>query len=257
MRKRVLILLSVSVLIIIAPPVFAVREDILKKVRISFLRDKYQETVEECERLLLRERLSSDMRAELYYLMGVSFLKQNKFSKAKDNFLRLISRYGQTEFVDDAYLSLGDCYLLSGDIDNALRRYQNFLSKYPKSELLHLVYYRLGESYYRLGQWSNARNYLKKVIESYPQSYEAGKAKALLDEGLYFTVQVGAFVNRRNARGLYDKLVGRKYPAFISLCNKRGRTFYRVRVGKFASRKQAKLTKNRLKRDGFSAQIYP
>jgi TolA-binding protein len=256
-NKRFLILLAIWALIAVDASAFAAGEDVLKKVRVSFLREEYQEVTTECERLLLREHLDSNMQAELYYLAGVSFLKQNKFSKAKDNLLMLISRYARTEFVDDAYLSLGDCYLLSGDIDNALRSYRAFLSKYPQSDLLHLVYWRLAESYYRSGQWDKAGNYFKKVIEKYPKSFEADKAKALLDEGLYFTVQLGAFINKRNAKSLYERLIDKEYPAYVSSFNKKGKTFYRVRVGKFDSRKQAELVKKRLKKDGFSGQIYP
>ena len=244
-------------LITINPPAFAGRKDILKKARISFLREEYQQTVRECERLLLGKRLDSNTKAELYYLIGVSYLKQDSFSRAKDSLLRVISRYPQTEFADDAYLSLGDGYLLGNKIDVALKTYRTLLAKYPGSELLHLVYYRLGECYYRNGRWGNARNYLNKVTQKYPLSFEADLAKDLLEEGLYFTVQVGAFVNKGNAQELCNKLIARNYPAYISSLNKRDKTFYRLRVGKFDSREQAKLTKNRLKKDGFSAQIYP
>ncbi len=195
--KFVFVLLIVGMFVVPAGPVFAGRESVLKKVRISFLREEYQQTAKECERLLSRERLDSNMKAELYYLAGVSYLKQNKFHKARDNLLKLILRYERTEFIDDAYLSLGDSYFLSGSVSNAIIKYREFISKYPRSELLHLAYYRLGESYYRTGQWKGARIYLKKVIKVYPQSYEADKAQALLDKGLYYTLQVGAFL--RNA----------------------------------------------------------
>ncbi len=255
--KKFLILGLVCALIAVGRPAFAGREDVLKKVRVMFLREEYQKVDRECERLLLRKRLDSSVKAELYYLRGVSFLKQNKFAKAKQNLLRLISRYARTDFIDDAFLSLGDCYLLSGDINNALKRYHMLLSKYPKTELVHLAYYRLGECYYRVGRWSEARKYLGKVIEKYPQSYEAGAARTLLDAGLYFTVQVGAFVNKGNAEALYRKLKNKKYAAHLSSFDKKGRTFYRVRVGKFDLREQAKLMKRRLKRNGFSAQISP
>ena len=66
-----------------------------------------------------------------------------------------------------------------------------------------------------------------------------------------FTFQIGAFVNRTNAERLTAKLNERYKNAHISVYDRGDQIFYRVRVGKFSTLKQAETQESTLIRDGF------
>lgn len=58
--------------------------------------------------------------------------------------------------------------------------------------------------------------------------------------GSRWTVQVNAFPDEEPAQNLVEKLKGKGYDAYVVTTNIKGRTWYRVRVGRFQSREEAK-----------------
>jgi len=66
-----------------------------------------------------------------------------------------------------------------------------------------------------------------------------------------FTFQVGAFVNRENAARLRAKLNQKYSNAHITVYDRGDQIFYRVRVGKFSTLKEAEAQQSILIRDGY------
>jgi rare lipoprotein A len=66
-----------------------------------------------------------------------------------------------------------------------------------------------------------------------------------------FTFQIGAFVNRENAQRLTAKLSEKYHNAHVTVYDRGDQIFYRVRVGKFSSLKQAEAQESILIRDGY------
>jgi rare lipoprotein A len=66
-----------------------------------------------------------------------------------------------------------------------------------------------------------------------------------------FTFQIGAFVNRENAERLTAQLKNKYKNAHISVYDRGDQIFYRVRVGKFSTLKQAESQEAILIRDGY------
>ena len=66
-----------------------------------------------------------------------------------------------------------------------------------------------------------------------------------------FTFQIGAFVNRENAERLTSKLNEKYKNAHIKVYDRGDQIFYRVRVGKFTTIKQAEAQESILIRDGY------
>lgn len=62
-----------------------------------------------------------------------------------------------------------------------------------------------------------------------------------------WTVQVSAFAKESDALNLAGKLKGQGYDAYLVPANVNGRTWYRVRVGRFSSFKEAKALRETLK----------
>jgi rare lipoprotein A len=66
-----------------------------------------------------------------------------------------------------------------------------------------------------------------------------------------FTFQIGAFVNRANAQRLAAKLNEKYVNAHVTVYDRGDQIFYRVRVGKFTTLKQAEAQESVLIRDGY------
>ncbi len=66
-----------------------------------------------------------------------------------------------------------------------------------------------------------------------------------------FTFQIGAFVNRENAERLTAQLDKKYKNAHISVYDRGDQIFYRVRVGRFTTLKQAEAQESILIRDGY------
>lgn len=62
-----------------------------------------------------------------------------------------------------------------------------------------------------------------------------------------WSVQVNAFPHERDAQNLAKKLSGKGYDAYVVAVDVNGRTWYRVRVGRFADRDEAKRLQETIK----------
>jgi len=229
----------------------------LDKAQEIFLRADYKASITECERLL---SLNPDKEppAEVYYLLGLNYLKSGNYLKSRDIFQVIINEMPKSSLRQDGYLGIADSYYLGGDFTKAKGYYESFISEFPRSELISLAYLRLGQISLKQGRWKEAADLLLKVKRDYPLSFEADMAKSLLSGDNFFTVQVASFSNEETAKNLSIKLITKGYQeVFISSIEKEGKTFYRVRMGKFNTQKEALALKDRLTKEGYKPIIYP
>lgn len=75
---------------------------------------------------------------------------------------------------------------------------------------------------------------------------ESAKSEAA-DEGRVWRAQVDAVPDERSAKLLVDRLKNKGYNAYVSAAEVRGKTWYRVSVGKFGTRAEAEKVVNALK----------
>jgi cell division septation protein DedD len=73
------------------------------------------------------------------------------------------------------------------------------------------------------------------------------KAKAERPRGKW-SVQVNAYAEKRDAESLVKKLTDKGYDAYVVSTNIKGRTWYRVRVGRLATRQEARNLQQTLMR---------
>ncbi len=96
-----------------------------------------------------------------------------------------------------------------------------------------------------------------KTAETEPPPPEPAKpvepiAKAVAPGGAW-TVQVGSFVQKENASRMLARLQGNRYQAYVVEAIVDGKTHYRVRVGRFATEKEAQaLAKTVKTKEGLS-----
>jgi cell division septation protein DedD len=67
------------------------------------------------------------------------------------------------------------------------------------------------------------------------------------DEGKIWNVQANSYPDTKSANDLVDRLKNNGYNAFVTEANVKGKVWYRVRIGPFASREEAEKTVTALK----------
>ncbi len=79
----------------------------------------------------------------------------------------------------------------------------------------------------------------KVKAESTLEKTEASESAEAADAGKIWRAQVNAFPDERSAKLLVDRLKNKGYNAYVSETQNRGKTWYRVSVGRFNSREEA------------------
>ena|SRR3989338_4868324 len=198
-----------------------------------------------------------DLDYALYYL-ALSQLRQASYGDARSNFNLLLSGFPKEELRDKAYLGYVEALYLSGEYAEGLKIAEEFLEKSPTSEFISAVYLKLGRGSLKLRNWQKAQEYLNKIVRDFPQSPEARIAKQLLEEKQYFSVQIGAFLDRIRAENLASELKQKgEYAYIVETVDNLDRKFYRVRVGKTALLEEAQKLESKLAQSGYPTIIYP
>lgn len=220
-----------------------------------FVKGDYENAAREAGRALSSSTKDSD---RTYYFLATSLNKLGRYETARENFQALIDKYPRSSYAPLAQLGIADSYFLNSDYLNANASYEKYIEKYPRSESAALAYFRLAKCAQKLGKWQVARNYYQKVKGEFPFSFEAQLSdKALSEEILYFTVQVGSFGKKANAIRLCDELIKKGYDASILKSENEGRDFYKVRVGRLNRKEDAEELAKRLQAEGLSTNILP
>lgn len=79
----------------------------------------------------------------------------------------------------------------------------------------------------------------KIAAETAPKKTESAAGAEAGDSGKVWRAQVNAFPDERSAIQLVDRLKNKGYNAYVSDVQNRGKTWYRVSVGRYDSREQA------------------
>ena len=87
----------------------------------------------------------------------------------------------------------------------------------------------------------------KVAAEAAPKKSEAVAKPEAIDQGKIWRAQVNAFPDERSAKLLVDRLKNKGYNAYVSEAPNRGRTWYRVSVGRYNSRDEAEKIVEALK----------
>jgi len=233
----------------------------LESVKINFLSGDYESAILEGEKILAGAGQAAGLD-ELYYFLGLSYLKDGNYLRASDIFEIILSEYKDSAFNEDALLGLGDTYFLRADYDKAEEYYNKLVNSNPRTKLKAQVYYRLSQIGFKKGDTQQAKEYLDKLKNNFSLNLEAKMNQDLppISEsalGFYYTVQVGAFSKKANAQNLTQKLINLGYPAFIDEMASADKGTYRVRVGKLKMRQEAVELEKKLSQKGYPTKICP
>ncbi len=233
----------------------------LDKMKVSFLNADYKAAISEGEKIMAGSAQSQESE-ELYYLLGLSYLKDGNYLRASDIFEIILNEFKTSKFRDEAMLGLGDTYLLKGDFTQAEAAYKKLLDIDPRTKLKAQAFHRLSQVGFKQGDTGQGKEYLEKLRQNFPLYTEAWLDKELcvlpdLSSGAYYAVQVGSFASSVNAKRLTQKLIDKGYSAYMENVKTEGKTIYRVRVGKVNSRQEAQTLEDKLSQEGYPTKICP
>ncbi len=114
----------------------------LDKIKVHFLAGDYKSAILEGEKLLAGEA-QSGRSDELYYILGLSYLKDGNYLRASDIFEIILKEFKNSAFKEEASLGLGDTYFLKGDYGQAEGYFRELINNNPATKLKAQVCYRL------------------------------------------------------------------------------------------------------------------
>jgi len=229
----------------------------LRNIKTAFLKKDYKAAIQEGEKLIATAQGPQGLE-ELYYILGVSYLKEENYLRASDIFEIIIKEYNDSAFYEEASLGLGDTFFLRGKITQAKETYERLLISLKKKSLEPLIYERLIQCYLRLEDKKSADDLLNLLKQRFPDYLSMlDTSGSILTEIDFYTIQVGAFTKKINAERLLKKLTDQGYPAYIP-DSSLGQTFiYRVRVGRYRTLYEAQEVAKKLLSEGYPARIIP
>jgi tetratricopeptide (TPR) repeat protein len=229
----------------------------IDKVKVYFLNGDYKSAILEGEKILANTD-STPESDELYYVLGLCYLKDGNYLRASDIFEIIIKEFDDSAFKEEAKLGLGDTYFLRAYYDEAQIYYKELLGSNPKTKLKPAIYYRLSQALLKEGDTEGAKKYLDELKKDFPGNLEAGINNDLYSlTDIYYTVQVGSFTKPINAKNFCNKLINEGYDAYIEESGINEKKIYRLRVGKLKLRKEAEQLKNKLSSKGYPTKIFP
>ncbi|MDD5431842.1 MAG: SPOR domain-containing protein [Candidatus Omnitrophica bacterium] len=233
-----------------------------ERIKINLMEGNYKEAIKEGENILAQASDTSELD-ELYYILGLSYLKDGNILRASDIFEIILREFKNSKFKDDAKLALGNTYFLRGDFSKAEECYKEILKDSPNTKLKPELYSLLGQVGFKKGDTEQAKEYLAKLKKEFPLYSGEELIKDLNTvpdaKGDYsYTIQVGSFSSELNAKNLIAKLSAKGYSAYIEEgLSSRGKKYYKVRVGKLTSHNDAKELRDKLEQEGYPTKIIP
>jgi tetratricopeptide (TPR) repeat protein len=260
MRKEIIVLIGVLIIVLNLKNGFCLNTD---NIKTAVLSGNYRQAVIEGEKIIAGKSNSSGLD-EVYYLLGLSLLKEGSYRRAAGYFETVIKDYRQGRFVEEARLGLGDTYLLRGEADYARSAYKELIESSPAAKLKAQALQRLSQVSFTSQDSATAKQYLERLDKEFPQNIEpktvlrveSAKISLLTQDGEY-SVQVGSFSSKSNAEGLVGKLSQGGYTAYTEIVTPSGVVSYRVKVGRLNSRQDAEDLEKKLSKEGYPTKICP
>ena len=229
----------------------------ITKVKTYFLSGDYKAAIIEGEKTIAGAKQDTTNLDELYYILGVSYLKDNNLLRASDIFEIILSELGKSDYKERAKIGLADVDYLRGNYEAAVASYKDILNQNPKSDFKSILLYKISQCDLQKGNTAEAKEYLSKLKEEFPLSFESMLEDQQVTGDLFYTVQVGAFSSKQNAQNLTQLLKEKGFDAYVEKTDQHEKVNYRVRVGKFPQRSLAVDVEKKLSSEGYPTKIFP
>ena len=167
---------------------------------------------------------------QAYYLRGISYLKKDKLKNARDDLSSVVSETASDSLMLKSLDALGEVEFRLGNDSRAIELFEQVIELCPELAIKPLDHarYRLGVCYQRQGDWEKADTQLYRLRYAFPDSKYAKLADEIAG-GNAWTIQVGAFADRNNAKALVKKLL-QHHEAYIKSNTRNGKLLHVVQI---------------------------
>ena len=104
------------------------------------------------------------------YQTGQALNLDDQPQAAIDAFQRLVQRYGDSRWRDEALYRIGFIHFQEQNYGDAIDAYQRLISAYPASQLTARAQYGIGDAHFNAGALDAAVDAYRTVLEEYPRS---------------------------------------------------------------------------------------
>jgi tol-pal system protein YbgF len=115
------------------------------------------------------------------YDMAWADYAAGQWTLAIQGFQSFMRAFPKSELADDAQYLIGESYLLDNKFRDALDGYEQVIKNYPGGDKLPNAYYKRGVVLERLGQSDRARESYEFVVKNYPETPAGALAKQRLN----------------------------------------------------------------------------
>jgi len=228
----------------------------LDKIKSDFISGDYKAAIKEGEDILAEAKHSRNLD-EVYYFLGLSYLKDGNYLRAWDIFEIIIKEYKDSRFVSEARLGTGDAHFLMGNFDKARQVYNDLLgANYANKADL---YFRLIQCAVKLDDTASVKLYREKLAKEFPLYNDAPLTPESPQgtDSFSYSVQVGVFSREVNALNLSKQLNKKGFNSYIEKINSADKTVFRVKVGRLQKRAEALVLADKLSLEGYSVKVCP
>jgi tetratricopeptide (TPR) repeat protein len=227
----------------------------LDNLKAYFLNGDYKTCITEGEKILARASSSKDLD-ELYYILGLSYLKDGNYLRSSDIFEIILKEYRNSKFKEEAKLGLGDSYFARSDFKKAESLYQEMLKNNPRSKLKPGFYYRLSQLGKRTADFQQEQEYLHKLKSEFPQSPEALTNKEFLPGNSIIPVAINKTAPvLKTELNIPEPVNNGSGSVEVGSAGEIISGSYSVQVGAFSLQENARGLALKLKAQGFSSYI--
>ncbi len=110
------------------------------------------------------------------YKQASDLFYARKYSQAIQEYNRILEKYPEGTYADNAIFWKGECQFAMGNYAKAIASYQRVFT-FPSTEKADDAQYKIGLAYLRMGDKTQSRAELEKLLSLYPDSEYVGRAK--------------------------------------------------------------------------------
>jgi outer membrane protein assembly factor BamD (BamD/ComL family) len=258
LKKFKIIIPQLLIISAVNPLAFAFSDPSVDNMEIAILAQNYKQAKVMAENFVAGNP-NHQLLPQIQYELSVILLRNGMPEQAREILNKLLTQVKDPYFQDKIKLALFDTYYWQESFAEAQEVIDPLMNTRHKSEWTSQIYLRQARVYLKQAKWDEARLLLARIMNEYDRSMEVEYARQLLQEKQYFTVQIGAFGQRKSAERMIEDLKAKgEYAYIVESYDKNNSRLYRVRVGRFSFLNEAKNLRTRLCDMGYSsARIYP
>ena len=238
MKKAV----TIFVVFLLLASIQAAADDIgdFKRAQELYVKGRFKEALDAANQFI-SEYPESPVLPNALYLVG---RLSGEIAVALDKFSRIVVKYPRSSVTDNALFMIAQYHYAAGSYEKAVARFKFIADNYEKSDVGDAAHWWIIRGYFAMGDTSSARLWTEKLLLRYPASKYAKLINSRQPdvkppEPHHFTIQAGSFLKEETAAALKESLVKRGHDAFVTRNEIAGKVLFRVRVGRFPSKKKA------------------